>query len=468
MKYFQKMRKKLLHFVERCDIIHMKINLNDIIYMSEVKQMEILRVKVKGIRNITEAKISFDKITALVGVNGYGKSNIMDAVDFGIDFIKFPSAVKNKLMTSKRDLPILKSNAGRDFEFEIEIKLKSNNVDYYVLYGYSFRWGKAEETAKIISEYLEMKTDEKGQKYKTYLSRSINGAKYKRSETGRCDVNIKIEDDALVINKLTAYDDLYYLDILNQINRLQFYIERHLDPSYSYMPDPFVVKGFGELELGGIQSIPRAIFFLKKEHPDKFELLINSFKQLFPRIVDVQVDEIKLEQSQNININISEDAPIMYTDSIYAMSVIDQVLLQPLRFESLSDGAKRIFLMLTYAVIADVKGLSMIAIEEPENSIHPNLLQNYLDILSQLVSDCKIIFTSHSPYIIQYINPRSIYIGITCADGSVDFRKIAGSKVNSLLKDASQYDRSVGDYIFNILSTADADEALQEYTESNE
>ena len=95
------MRKKLLLFVERCDIIHMKINLNDIVYMPEVKQMEILRVNLKGIRNIAKAKISFDKITALVGVNGYGKSNIMDAVDFGIDFIKFPSAVKNKLMTSK-------------------------------------------------------------------------------------------------------------------------------------------------------------------------------------------------------------------------------------------------------------------------------------------------------------------------------------------------------------------------------
>ena len=429
--------------------------------------MEILRVNVKGIRNISNAKICFDKITALVGLNGYGKSNIMDAVDFGIDFIKCPPVIKNRFMTSKKDLPILKSNAGQDFEFEIEVKLTSNNVNYYVLYGYSFKWGKADETAKIVSEHLEMKTDEKGQKYKTYLSRNGILAKYKRSETGRCDVNIKIEDDALVINKLTAYDDLYYLDVLTQINKLQFYVERHLDPSYSYMPDPFVVKGFEELELGGIQSIPRAIFYLKKEHPDKFELLINSFKQLFPRIVDVQVDEIKLEQNSSINIKISEDAPIMYTDSIYAMSVIDEVLLQPLRFESLSDGAKKIFLMLTYAVIADAKGLSMIAIEEPENSIHPNLLQNYLDILSQLVNDCKIIFTSHSPYIIQYINPRSIYIGITCTDGSVDFRRIASGKVNAMLRDASQYDRSLGDYIFNILSTADADEVLKDYTESH-
>ena len=108
----------------------MKINLNDIINMPEVKQMEILRVKIRGIRNITEAKICFDKITALVGLNGYGKSNIMDAVDFGIDFIKYPSTVKNKLMTSKRDLPILKFNAGQNFEFEIELKLKSNNVNY--------------------------------------------------------------------------------------------------------------------------------------------------------------------------------------------------------------------------------------------------------------------------------------------------------------------------------------------------
>ena len=150
------------------------------------------------------------------------------------------------------------------------------------------------------------------------------------------------------------------------------------------------------------------------------------------------------------------------------MTVTDRLLLQPLRFESLSDGAKRIFLMLTYATIADVKGLSMIAMEEPENSIHPNLLQNYLDILSQLVDDCKIIFTSHSPYIVQYLNPRSIYIGVTSENGSVDFRRIASSKVNALLKDAVQYDRSVGDYIFNILSTADAEETLKAYVESTD
>ena len=438
----------------------------DVFLMHEVKKMEILRTKIKGIRNISESEIVFGRMTALVGLNGYGKSNILDAIDFGIDFIKFPPEVKRKVMSSKSNVPILQSNAGQNFAFEIELRVNSENNSFIVEYSYEFMWPKTDLRPKIIGECLKIKVDSKGQKYYTYINRDENVAKYKRSEAGRCDFHIKIDDDALVINKLLAFDDLYYLDIIKQVNNIPFFIERHLDASPAYDPDPFIFKGFGELELGGIQNIPRAIYFLKKEHKDKFELLVNSFKQLFPRIANVDVREHKINHNKTIKINISEDAPFMYTDSIYTMSVSDNCLIQPISFDRLSDGAKRIFLMLTYATIADIKGLSMIAMEEPENSIHPSLFQNYLDILSQLIDKCKIIFTSHSPYVIQYLDPRSIYIGLTREDGSVNFKRIASSKVNSLLKDATQYDRSIGDYIFNLLSNDDADEVLKEYVES--
>ena len=50
------------------------------------------------------------------------------------------------------------------------------------------------------------------------------------------------------------------------------------------MPDPFVIKGFQELESHGINSIPRTIYFLQRDYPDKFELLTNAFKQLFGRL----------------------------------------------------------------------------------------------------------------------------------------------------------------------------------------
>jgi len=164
--------------------------------------MEILRTKIKGIRNISEAEIVFGQMTALVGLNGYGKSNILDAIDFGIDFIKYPSQIKNRAMSAKSNVPILRSNAGQNFAFEIELELQSNNESFIVEYSYEFSWGKAKLQPKIIGECLKIKVNSKGQKYYTYISRCENVAKYKRSESGRCDTHIKIDDDMLVINKL--------------------------------------------------------------------------------------------------------------------------------------------------------------------------------------------------------------------------------------------------------------------------
>lgn len=444
----------------------MILSLFNIINMKEVIDVEINRITLGGFRNISKIELSFENITALVGLNGYGKSNVMDAIDFAFDFLHYPIQGKATLMGAKQCIPLLKANAGKNFEFEIELKLTSQNVDYFVLYGYSFSWETDKHSAKILHENLRIRKDEKNQKYNTFISRNGLSAHYKSSTTGRCDKRIKIENNGLVINKLLAIDDLYYLDIVQQINNIQFFIERHLDASQSFMPAPFVVKGFQELELQGISSIPRAIFFLKKDYPDKYELLVNAFSQLFPDIADINVQEIKLNGSfQEAAVKLTEDAPIVFSDSIYTMSIIDNNLIQPVGFERLSDGTKRVFLMLTFAVIADIKNLSMIAIEEPENSIHPSLFQSYLDVLSQLVQDCKIIITSHSPYVIQYLEPHNIYIGMSSKTGEVDFKRIAPTKVNSLYRDAAEYDRSVGDYIFNLISSSDSDEYLKEYLE---
>lgn len=442
----------------------MKKGLNGLITMQGVKNVEILSVAISGFRNISNEKIYFDSITGLVGLNGYGKSNVIDAIDFGLDFIHYPPEIKVPMMGSKKDIPILKGNVGEDFSFDIEVKITSKKQEYYVNYGYSFSWKTDNTPARIETEYLNIKKIEKNQRYSPLISREGANAKYRPSETGRCSKKVNIDDSNLVLAKLLVLDELYYIDIIQQLSKMQYFIERHLDASPSFEPAPFVIKGVQELELQGIQSIPRAIYYLKKDYEEKYLLLVDAFKQLFPRVVDVNVREIKLNQDSPFELN--EDLPVVYTDSIYSMSIIDENLIQPISFERLSDGTKRVFLMLTFAVIADIKGLSMIAIEEPENSIHPALLQNYIDVLSQLVGNCKIIVTSHSPYVIQYLNPHSVYIGLVNTEGVSDFRRIAATKVNALLNDASAYDESLGDYLFGLLSDPDSNEYLEGYLEN--
>ena len=148
------------------------------------------------------------------------------------------------------------------------------------------------------------------------------------------------------------------------------------------------------------------------------------------------------------------------------MFVQDRNLNQPIDFRSLSDGAKRVFLMLTCTIIADIEGITLIEIEEPENSIHPGLLQSYLTVVSQLAGQCRIIVASHSPYIVQYVSTEDIYIGKPNDRGIADFARIEGRKIKQLMKDASSESNSIGDYIFELLSGGEDEmEILMNYLE---
>ncbi len=250
-----------------------------------------------------------------------------------------------------------------------------------------------------------------------------------------------------------------------EINNISVYIERHLDASVSYSPDPLVRKDFEDLDVSGVTNIPRTVFHLKRDYPEKYQLLENAFMQLFPQITEISVDEVSVKSKTKTKF--PQEVPYIMTDSIYVITVVDKNLNQPINFERLSDGAKKVFLMLTYALLADIKGLSLIAFEEPENSIHPSLLQSYLIVLNQLANRCRIVIASHSPYILKYLDPSNIYVGIPNEVGLAKFVRVQKSKVKSLLSDADAFDMSTGDYLFDLLGGSKDDiEQLKIYLEN--
>ncbi len=321
----------------------------------------------------------------------------------------------------------------------------------HIIYGYQFIWVRDDgKGARIVGEWLKVKIDGKNQKYNQYIKRTEDSSFYKTSETGRCINKIVIEPNGLIINKLKAFDSLFYHEIVNKINNLSVHIESHLDASTPYVPVLFNRTDKEILEIENSANIPRALYHLKKQFPDKYELLIDSFMQLFPQVTDIAVEELTLEHGAGTNI--PQDLPYKVTNQFYVLYITDKNLNQPINFESMSDGAKRVFLLLVCIFLADINGLSLIAIEEPENSIHPSLLQSYLRVISQLLGDCKVIITSHSPYILQYLEPTTIYIGLPGSKGIAKFSKVRKSMQKTLFNDASSVNMSVGDYIFELLS----------------
>lgn len=357
-------------------------------------------------------------------------------------------------MSWTSNIPFTKHIASKDFEMEVEMTTLNNKTEFNVIYGYRFRWVRDDKKgAKILDEWLKIKANDKNQKYKQYIDRTEDKILYRTSETGRCNVPITAETDELLVNKIKAYDNLFYIDVLKKINSIHAYVERCLDASRLYDPDPIIQTGIEDFEIENNENLPRMIFNLKEQYPDKYDMLIDSFIQLFPQIIDIVVDKIKVKHIGRTKM--PKDLPLKATDQVYLMRVVDKYLNQPIRFENLSDGTKRVFLLLTCIILSDINNLTLIGIEEPENSIHPSLLQSFLRVISQLQGNCKVVMASHSPFIVQYMDLDDVIIGKPNNKGIASFLKIRQSMQKTLTSEANDMDISTGNYIFELLNSMD-------------
>ena len=423
--------------------------------------MKIQAVIIDGFKNLSNVKITFDNITALVALNNFGKSNVLSGIDFGIAFIKASIDDRMEMMANTNLIPINQSMQGRNYKFEVEVLTADAEQEYRVQYGYEFSWRCGEDDEpEIVREYLKIKLDEKGQKYTQLINRIKKSALYKSSETGRCSSKLKIEPSELVVNKLRAYDALYYAAIIKKLNSMRIYMEDNLDAKSFYQPDPIIRKGY-ENEMINADNLPRIIFNLKKQNADKFELLKDVYFQLFPDIEDVIVKDFKINATEKGQF--PKDAPFIFTNSIYVLFVKDKNLANPVNFSMMSDGAKRVFMILTKIIVSSVSNISLIAIEEPENSVHPGLFQAYIQIISQILDDCKVIITSHSPYIISYLDPSWIHVGMNRKPGIAEFFTFKKTGQKQLENDAEELNMSMGDYLFSVL--ADSESNIRDYLE---
>lgn len=428
--------------------------------------MNIKRIYIDGFKNIDNVNITLSKLTALLSINNFGKSNYLKAIDFAMKFIGSNPKDRMYRMNTKNYIPILNANLGKNFKFEIEFSTTLNDQVCEVIYGYEFQWGlPKEKEAKIVKEYLKIKQND-SQKFTLIVDRENEKAVYKAFYTGRCDKEILIKDNELLINKLSAYDNLYYKEVIEVLNEAEVYIDRHFDSDDLYSFNPLIEKGNNFLSPLSDNGVARILNELKKKNIDKYNLIINTLKDLFPYITEVGIYEIDLTSENKSNID--DEAPFKWADVEYMLCVETKNISRKIHFNNMSDGVKRILSILTYITFADYNNIPLIAIEEPENSIHPGLLKKYLIALSNFAKNSKIIITSHSPYLVNFMDLSNIYIGVPNSKGIATFRKIKNSSVSKINNHADDMDIMAGEYLFDLMSgyTKEDIESLKKYLEN--
>ena len=413
--------------------------------------MKIRKIRIDGFKNLHDTVIDFNGLNALVALNNYGKSNYFEAIDFANDIIQASDKSKLNIMQFQNAVPINNESADNDFIFEIEYETEIESILYLVNYLFSFEWIKQNNKgSRIVKETLKVKS-ENDKKTSTFINRTLSKKLYKSSKTGRCDKPIKIGDNALLINKLSNYDELYYSAIVEQINNFEFdfidldNVDRFFNPS-----GRTTVDSTGTMDTITVPSFSKYFYDLAKTNKKEYELLINSIQDLLPDIEYIKTVELDFRQ-KSLKSDLPSDIPFEIPEKIYDIRVKIRTNNQDTSINSLSDGSKRIFYIIASCILANATDTHLIAFEELENSIHPTLLQRLLVIISELTDETQILITSHSPHLIKYLDLDSIFLGIPNKKGLAYFKKVKKSKQNKLTQYAKDSESTIGEFIFDML-----------------
>ncbi len=423
--------------------------------------MKLLSLTVGGFKNLSQTTIELGGITAFVSPNNYGKSNLLDAIDFGIDFINESPKDRNSMMGYVPAIPLVPELSNEHYHFEVEFEDEELGEYRFVKYGFSFAWIRDDGTGQTITdETLQISSQNNG-RWTNYLKRKEG--KYRKGHDTRSFRSISLDGNQLAIDVLTAIEDIEINPAIKKIKKLGFSLCTSLDASLRFRPTPIEAINDGSMNnLADFDDsdIPRAMYRLKANHKDRYDELLSALFTLFPEFQEISVNPYELKKEEHDALEKSlhdaegdDKIPFRIRDELYRITIRSSNLNQPVNVNMMSTGTKRIIWLLTNVVMASVHNAPCLGVEEIETSIHPKMLQQLLEILDENIDKTALLVTSHSPFLIQYLQPSQIYLGVPNDNGVAKFKRIRKDALDEI--ESLAYDRGLGfgTYLFELMSS---------------
>ena len=439
--------------------------------------MKINSITVAGFKNIKKTQLELDSICALISTNNYGKSNLMEAIDFGFDFIHESRKGRKSMMSWIKGIPLCTVMQDDEYYFEVEF---CDEVLAEYKYVRSFKWHRDDDTGEVITDEWIESRENTSVRYNSFLKR--NEGKYRKGKDTVAYRKIDLDDLQLAIDVLALLEDIDILGVVKDIHDITFRVCSSLDLGDRYQPSPLeYIEDEEDIIRFDDADVPKALFVLKKKNPELYELFEEAVLTLFPDFASISLNEFTLaDQNMDKHITVKvgdkeitseemgKEIPFKIREHVYRLFVKSEFMNQPVSMANMSTGTKRAIWLLTNAFVANLVKAGIVGVEEIETSIHPRMIKNLLEIINDALGDAPLIVSSHSPYLVQYLKPEKIYVGVPNANGVAEFRRIQKNKVKNIVSNARDLGLSVGEYLFELLSgDSDSFEILESYLEVN-
>ena len=344
-----------------------------------VPRIESLRVKnYRALREVELKKIT--PLSVFLGPNGSGKSTLFDVFAFLAECF----TVGLRRAWDKRGRFKEMRTRGSDGPIEFELKYRESPKTPLITYHLTIN--EETEGPYVKTEWLQWRRSSRG---KPFRFLNFEGGKG-HVTPGEIPVEVdKRINEQLNDRSMLAVNTLGQLARHPRVSALYRFITGwHL----SYLSAD-ATRGVPEAgpqerlsETG--DNLPNVIQHLKERHPERLEKILSILSNRVPRIEKVDAE--------------------LLMDGRLLLQFKDAPFDDPISAKFVSDGTLKIlsYLVLLYAPDPP----QLIGVEEPENYLHPRLLNGLVEECREASALSQLMITTHSPYFVNGLRAEEVWV----------------------------------------------------------
>lgn len=344
-----------------------------------VPRIESLRIiNYRALRDVELKKIT--PLTAILGSNGSGKSTLFDVFAFLAEC--FTEGLRRAWDKRGRFKELRTRGSDGPIEFELKYREKPNTP----IITYKLSINETKKGPIVENESLQWRRKRYGKPF-----RFLDFGKGKGNViTGEMpdETDTRIEEQ-LDDTSMLAVSTLGQLARHPRVSALRRFITGwHLSYLSADATRGIPEAGPQERLSESGDNLPNVIQYLMEQHQDRLDEILSILSRRVPRLEKV-------------------DAEIML-DGRLLLQIKDAPFDQPILAKFVSDGTLKMLSYLT--LLYDPEPPLLIGIEEPENYLHPRLLNGLAEECHTVSALSQVMITTHSPHFINEFSAQEVWV----------------------------------------------------------
>jgi predicted ATPase len=349
--------------------------------MSKNSIPRIENLRVQNYRALQDLELkSITPLTVFLGPNGSGKSTIFDV----FAFLSECFTVGLKKAWDKRGRFKELRTRGQEGYIIIELKYREKLASPLITYHLAIN--EANNRPYVAEEWLRWRRGSQGKPFRFLDFKEGEGIVISGENPQEEDERISERLDSPEFLAVSTLGQLAKHPRVSALRRFitSWYLSYLTADNTRTQPE----AGAQERLSPTGDNLPNVIQYLKEDHPQRLESILQTLSRRIPRLEKVE-------------------ASIMPNGQLL-LQIKDAPFQEPILSKFASDGTLKMLAYLT--ILYDPSPPQLLGIEEPENHLHPRLLPELAEECRAATASTQLMVTTHSPFFVDGLKPEEVWV----------------------------------------------------------